>query len=55
MLSRQRGKPLGAVISELILKATGASGDAQVRNGVQVFPKHGATVTTLDDVNKLRE
>lgn len=55
MLSHQRGVPLGTVISELILKATGSSDDVEVRNGVPVFPKRAGAAADLNDVNRLRD
>jgi hypothetical protein len=55
LLSRQRGIPLGTIISELILKATVTSSKEVTRNGVRVFPRRAGAAPGLEDVNKLRD
>jgi hypothetical protein len=55
LLSRQRGVPLGAIISELILKATESSSTKEVRNGVEIFPRRADAAPGLADVNELRD
>jgi hypothetical protein len=59
-LAQQRGKPLGAIASELILRALEPSGAPAVRNGVPVFPVSAAagdeaTPANLELVNRLRD
>lgn len=59
-LARQRGKPLGAVASELILQALRPEDPPPVRNGVPVFAAPpGATADAeppdLELVNRLRD
>jgi hypothetical protein len=55
MLSRQRGVPLGKIVSDLILKATQTGGSSETRNGVPVFPRRAGASPDLDLVNSLRE
>ena len=59
-LARQRGKTLGAVASELILKALRPGGAPAVRNGVPIFAAppdspSDAAAPDLDLVNRLRD
>jgi len=55
LLSKQRGVPMGKVVSEIILKSTEQKGKATIRNGVPVFVKQQGPAPDLDLVNKLRE
>jgi hypothetical protein len=55
LLARQRGVPLGKVISELILQATGSKRLAGLRNGVPVFPRREGAAPNLETVNRLRD
>ena len=55
LLSRQRGVPLGKIVSELILQATGSKRPAELRNGVPVFPRHKSAAPDLEIVNRLRD
>jgi len=55
LLSRQRGVPLGKIVSELILQATGSKRPAGLRNGVQVFPRRKGAAPSLETVNRLRD
>ena len=55
LLSRQRGIPLGTIISELIQKATETSSKGGTRNGVLVFTRRAGAAPGLEDVNKLRD
>lgn len=56
-LARQRGKPLGAVASELILQALRPEDPPPVRNGVPVFAALPADAEPpdLELVNRLRD
>ena len=60
LLATQRQETLGAVASELILKALQPKDGPRVRNGVPIFNERvpGAEplpATTLDLVNRLRD
>jgi hypothetical protein len=55
LLSRQRGIPLGKIISELILKATQTRGSEEQRNGVPVFPRRAGASPDLGLVHSLRD
>ena len=54
LLSRQRGVPLGKIVSELILQATGSKPLAELRNGVPVFSRRKGAAPSLETVNRLR-
>jgi hypothetical protein len=55
-LARQRGVPLGQVISELARQSLAATTPLKVRNGALLFvPKVGAPKPDLRIVNELRE
>ena len=54
-LAKQRGASLGAVVSELVLKAPWPDGPPPVRNGVPLFPAHRSATADLDLVNRLRD
>lgn len=55
LLSRQRGVPLGRIVSELILLASGSKRPPRLRNGVPVFPRREGAAPDLQAVNRLRE
>lgn len=60
LLAQQRRKSLGAVASELILKAIGSEGASRIRNGVPLFPARSesgnqSTAPDLETVNRLRD
>ena len=54
-IAKQRGASLGAVVSELVLKAPQPDGAPPVRNGVPLFPAHRSETANLDLVNRLRD
>ena len=54
-LAEQRGATLGAVVSELVLKALHPDEAPPVRNGVPLFPAHRHETADLDLVNQLRD
>jgi hypothetical protein len=54
-LAEQRGATLGAVVSELVLKALDPDEAPAVRNGVPLFPAHPHATADLDLVNQLRD
>ena len=54
-LADQRGATLGAVVSELLLKALQPEDPPAVRNGVPLFPAHLHETANLDLVNRLRD
>ena len=59
-LAQQRRTTLGAVASELILKALEPNEAPRIRNGVPLFPAHSeakdqSTAPDLELVNRLRE
>ena len=54
-LAEQRGATLGAVVSELVIKALEPNEGATVRNGVPLFPVHPHETADLDLVNQLRD
>lgn len=58
-LAAQRGETLGAVTSELILKALKPKETPQVRNGVPLLPASplppGTAAPDLELVNRLRD
>jgi hypothetical protein len=54
-LAEQRGATLGAVVSELVLKALQPDEAPPVRNGVPLFPAHQHETADLDLVNQLRD
>ena len=55
LLSKQRGIPLGEIISELILQALRPRKNPPLRNGVPVFPSREGPHPNLDLVNRLRD
>ena len=60
LLARQRRESLGAVASELILKALESRRVSRIRNGVPLFPacsesKNQPAAPNLDLVNQLRD
>ena len=60
LLARQRRESLGAVASELILKALESRGASRTRNGVPLFPacsesKNRPAAPDLELVNQLRD
>jgi hypothetical protein len=55
LLARQRGVPLGKVVSELVLEALKPRRRASLRNGVPVFPPGGGPAPDLEVVNRLRD
>lgn len=54
-LAEQRGDTLGAVVSELLLKALEPEETPPVRNGVPLYPAHPYETADLDLVNRLRD
>ena len=54
-LAEQRDATLGAVVSELVLKALEPDEAPAVRNGVPLFPAHPHPTADLDLVNQLRD
>ena len=54
-LAKQRGATLGAVVSELLLKALEPDEATEVRNGVPLYPAHGSATADLELVNRLRD
>ena len=54
-LAQQRRTTLGAVASELILKALQPASGPAVRNGVPIFPAQEGTAPDLHLVNRLRD
>ncbi|MBI1896924.1 MAG: CopG family transcriptional regulator [Acidobacteria bacterium] len=55
-LARQRGVSTGKVISELARKGLRPETTFDMKDGIPVFrPKPGATVMTLEMVNRLRD
>jgi hypothetical protein len=54
-LAEQRGATLGAIVSELVLKAFQPDEVPPVRNGVPLFPAHQHETADLELVNKLRD
>ena len=54
-LAEQRGVTLGAVVSELVLKALEPEEGPAVRNGVPLFPVHSHETADLELVNQLRD
>ena len=59
-LAQQRGETIGAVASDLILRALEPEGEPKVRNGVPVFPMdaetdYEGTQPDLVLVNRLRD
>lgn len=54
-LSEQRGATLGAVVSELLLKALQPDEAPPVRNGVPLYPAHASATADLELVNRLRD
>jgi hypothetical protein len=55
LLSRQRGVPLGKVVSELVLEALKPRNPPKRRNGVPVFPGREGEPPDLDLVNSIRD
>ena len=55
LLSRQRGVPLGKVISELVFEALKPRRAPSARNGVPVFPPGGGSPPDLEVINRLRD
>ena len=55
LLADQRGATLGAVVSELLLKALQPGEPPPVRNGVPLYPAHRHETADLDLVNRLRD
>ena len=54
-LAQQRGATLGAVVSELVLKALEPDEGPAVRNGVPLFPVHPHETADMEIVNQLRD
>ena len=54
-IAQQRGRTLGEVASELILKALHLEWTPDVRNGVPVFPTHEGPAPDIHLVNSLRD
>ena len=54
-LSRQRGIPLGNVVSDLLRAALEPTTEARERNSVPVFPPGDGPQPDLDLVNRLRD
>ena len=54
-LAQQRGEPLGAIVSELIMKALRPEHAPAVRNGVPLFPAGPGVPPDLELVNRLRD
>ena len=54
-LAEQRGATLGAVVSELLLKALQPEDSPSVRNGVPLYPAHASATADLELVNRLRD
>ena len=54
-LAQQRRTTLGAVASELILKALQPASGPAVRNGVPIFPTQEGPAPDLHLVNRLRD
>ena len=54
-LAEQRGATLGAVVSELLLKALQPEEAPPVRNGVPLYPAHPYETADMDLVNLLRD
>ncbi len=55
MLAKQRGVPLGTVVSELIRKSLSPQKTQSVRNGVPIFPASEGPPSDLELVNRLRD
>lgn len=60
LLAQQRRTSLGAVASELILKAIGSTEAPRIRNGVPLFPARSESgnqsiAPNLETVNRLRD
>ena len=54
-LARQRAKPLGDIVSELILQAVQPQQAPPVRNGVPLFPAQPGEPPDLELINRLRD
>ena len=54
-LAQQRRTTLGAVASELILKALQPESGPAVRNGVRIFPAQDGAAPDLHLVNRFRD
>ncbi len=54
-LARQRAKPLGDIVSELVLQATQPQQAPAVRNGVPLFPAQPGEPPDLALTNRLRD
>ena len=54
-LAKQRGATLGAVVSELVLKALQPEDSPSVQNGVPRYPAHPSATADLELVNRLRD
>lgn len=55
ILAKQRGVPLGIVVSELIRNALSPRETQSIRNGVPIFPTSEGPPPDLDLVNRLRD
>jgi len=56
-LAHQRGETLGAVVSDLLVKALDLeeAHARPVRNGVPLYPAHASATADLELVNRLRD
>jgi len=55
ILAKQRGVPLGIVVSELIRNALSPRETQSIRNGVPIFPPSEGPPPDLDLVSRLRD
>ena len=54
-LAQQRARPLGEIVSELIMEALEPKQAPAVRNGVPLFPAQPGAPPDLELVNRLRD
>ena len=54
-LAEQRRATLGAVVSDLLLKALEPDEAPEVRNRVPLYPAHASATADLELVNRLRD
>ena len=55
ILAKQKGVPLGNVVSELIRKALSPQKSQSLRNGVPIFPASEGPPPDLEVINRLRD
>ena len=55
LLSKQRGLPIGTIVSEIVRNALRQGETATERNGVQIFPRREGPAPDIEAVNKLRD